>query len=110
MPANQVAGAIISVRPTITLDFSHPPQPPPPPPPIGGLPTVGESIRLARCECKDCKALASSQETYAQLKFSDYREIMPARQTELSEHQYSILPSHMFAFVLNDRAYGRLYW
>ncbi|KAG9200065.1 hypothetical protein G6514_007662 [Epicoccum nigrum] len=110
MPAHQVPGSVIPVRPTFSNPFGlhHPPPPPPPPPPVGGVPTVGGSVRLARCECKDCKALASSQETYARLKFSEYREIIPVRQTELSEHQYSILPSHMFAFILNDRAYDLL--
>jgi hypothetical protein len=85
-------------------------SPPPPPPPLEGVPTAENSIRLAPCECSDCKVLACSQETYARLMFSEYRKFIPARQTELSEHQYSLLPSDMFAFILNDRAYGGYYW
>ena len=112
MPEYQVAGAILPVRPAFSLP--HPPSPSPsqipPLPPVEGLPTAENPIRLARCECNDCKVLASSQESYARLTFSDYREIIPARQTDLSEHQYSLLPSHMFAFILNDRAYGGSYW
>lgn len=86
--------------------FDLPPLPPPPPPP-GSLTNIGESLRVARCECKDCQNLAASQETYLRLNFSNYREIHPTKESELTDHQYSILPSHMFAFMLNDRNYGK---
>ena len=52
-----------------------------------------------------CKANAAPQSL--RLKFSDYSEIDPRGSMALDDHQCSILPSHMFAFILNDRAYGK---
>ena len=83
---------------------------PTPPPPFGSISNahiIGQSIRVARCECKECKTAAVSQELYLRLKFSEYSEIDPVKVTELTEHQYLLLPSHMFAFILKDRAYGK---
>lgn len=80
---------------------------PPPPPSLRTL-FIGESLRVARCECKECGAHTSSQVTYLRLPFHDYNEVNPAKVRGLNDHQYSILPSHMFAFVLNDREYGEL--
>jgi SpoVK/Ycf46/Vps4 family AAA+-type ATPase len=37
--------------------------------------------------------------------FSDYDDIKPKEKKELSEHQYMLLASHMFAFILKDRDY-----
>lgn len=104
MPENSVPDVPIPIRSTFPSAFA--PPPPPPPPPGQLITVVGESIRVARCECKDCQAHAASQETYLRLKFSDYREIDPTQEAGLTEHQYSIFPSHMFGFVLNDRTYG----
>jgi hypothetical protein len=39
--------------------------------------------------------------------FSDYDDIKPKEKKELSEHQYMLLASHMFAFILKDRDYGK---
>ncbi|KAH7396153.1 hypothetical protein BKA66DRAFT_566658 [Pyrenochaeta sp. MPI-SDFR-AT-0127] len=72
---------------------------PPPPPP------TEVSIRVPRCECKDCKLASISQEIYTQVKFSDYTYINPKEKAALSWHQYLLMPSHMFAFVLKDRTY-----
>lgn len=85
---------------------------PPPPPPPGFLNSdtsviIGQSIRVARCECNECKTTAVSQELYPKIKFSEYNEIDPTKVTGLTEHQCSLLPSHMFAFILKDRAYGK---
>ena len=109
MPTSRGFNTAIPVRMPPPSRFGGPPPPPPPPPPpdAHGSPIVGESLRVASCECKDCQDHASSKETYLQLKFNDYKEIDPAAEAELTEHQYSIMPSHMFAFVLNDRAYGQ---
>lgn len=71
-----------------------------------GTLSIGESLRVARCECKDCGAHTAPQVTYFRLPFSGYNEINPAKVDRLNDHQYSLLPSHMFAFVLNDREYG----
>ncbi|XPT04388.1 hypothetical protein M3J09_013467 [Ascochyta lentis] len=90
--------------PQFNNSFGRLPPPPPPPP----IPIIGASIRVARCECNDCRAAAASQKIYPRLKFSEYSNIDPTKESRLTEHQYSILPSHMFAFVLNDRSYDLL--
>ncbi|KAJ8105713.1 hypothetical protein ONZ43_g7315 [Nemania bipapillata] len=67
---------------------------PPPPPPRRPLDpyqthedtTIGQRARAPRCEC------------------SKY----PNETTELSEHQYMLCMSHMFAFILKDRIYDIL--
>lgn len=105
MPTSKASDSAIPARMPSSSPFGFPPPPPPPPP--QGPPIVGESLRVASCECKDCQEQASSKETYLQLKFNAYKEIDPRKDEELTEHQYSIMPSHMFAFVLNDRAYGQ---
>jgi len=61
---------------------------------------------VPRCECNDCKAELQSQEVYVREKFSGYHAIVPSEQLELSEHQYMLMSSHMYAFVLKDRRYG----
>ncbi|KAF3039787.1 hypothetical protein E8E12_009103 [Didymella heteroderae] len=106
MPTRKASDTAVPVRMPTSSPFGLPP--PPPPPPSKGSPIVGESLRVASCECKDCQKQASSKETYLRLKFSDYKEIDPTKEPELTEHQYSIMPSHMFAFILNDRAYDLL--
>jgi hypothetical protein len=40
-------------------------------------------------------------------KFSDWDEIDPEKVEELSDHQYMLLASHMYAFILQDRDYGK---
>ena len=69
---------------------------------------IGGNIRMARCECKQCNTATTSHESYPPTKFSDYQQIDPAKTEELTEHQYLLLPSHMYAFILKDRSYGRL--
>jgi hypothetical protein len=61
---------------------------------------IRESIRVPRCECKDCTAAVDIRDTYALEKFSGYHAIQPNGSTETTEHQ------HMFAFVLKERTYG----
>ncbi|KAH8708362.1 P-loop containing nucleoside triphosphate hydrolase protein [Phaeosphaeriaceae sp. PMI808] len=101
-----------------------PPPPPPPPPPssssspdssglIDVIPqydafTIQESLRVPRCECKECKPTFEPLEVYAKHKFTDYADINPKRVETLSEHQYLILSSHMYAFILKDRVYDLL--
>ena len=54
----------------------------------------------------DCKSSIDAQEIYGKEKFSDYYAIIPHRQAQLSEHQYMLMASHMYAFILKDRTYG----
>ncbi|CAN9133747.1 unnamed protein product [Alternaria alternata] len=47
-------------------------------------------------------------ETYDKKPFSDYLDIVPSDIEALEPQQYKIMASHMFAFVLKDRAYDLL--
>ncbi|KAF1930614.1 uncharacterized protein M421DRAFT_91106 [Didymella exigua CBS 183.55] len=67
----------------------------------------GTSIRLAQCECQECKDAATTEEVHT-MHFSDYRRLDPERLGELTPHQYMLMTSHMFAFVLRDRVYDLL--
>ena len=69
---------------------------------------IGVNIRMARCECKQCNTATTSHASYSPTKFSDYQRIDPTKMQELTEHQYLLLPSHTYAFILEDRSYGRL--
>jgi hypothetical protein len=68
--------------------------------------TIRQFIRVPRCECKECTAAKGPQEVYAKEKFSDYHKILPNSGAEFTSHQYLIMASHMFAFMLKDRIYG----
>lgn len=48
-----------------------------------------------------------SQEVYAKKPFSDYYDIVPSETTELRRLHYKIMASHMYAFMLKDRTYGK---
>lgn len=65
----------------------------------------GISIRLARCECEECKEAPTVEDVHTML-FSDYRIIDPEHLDGLTNHQYMLMTSHMFAFILKDRTYG----
>lgn len=68
---------------------------------------VGEQLRAPQCECITCNDSAIMGQTHEEMKFSDYEGIDPAKQEELSDHQYMLLASHMYAFILQDREYGK---
>lgn len=73
---------------------------------LGGEPTnIGERARAPRCECSKCANVGT--EKYVLSTFSDYDDIDPKKISELSEHQYMLCMSHMFGFILKDRAYGK---
>lgn len=67
---------------------------------------IGKSMRAPRCECNECRFKTASEGTYGEERFRDYDRIDPALTDELTEHQYLLLPSHMFAFMLKDRTHG----
>jgi hypothetical protein len=68
---------------------------------------IRQSIRVPRCECKDCRDEIDLQEIYAKEKFGDYHAIIPGAEPELPWHQCMLMSSHMFAFILKDRTYGK---
>lgn len=73
-----------------------------------GHETIGESIRLARCECRECKESAVAHDVHT-MRFSDYHIIDPNEVEigDMTPHKYLLMTSHMFAFNLQDRAYGK---
>jgi hypothetical protein len=90
--------------------------PPPPVPPSryrgGSYPGVGTTggpgsrARVPRCECSQCKLVDSRKGTSISPTFSHYDSIDPGQVKGLSKHQALVCMSHMFGFVLKDRAYG----
>lgn len=61
--------------------------------------------RVARCECQECQGAAVVEDVHA-MPLSDYSNIDPRQSGELTSHQYMLMTSHMFAFILKDRKYG----
>ena len=66
----------------------------------------GSSMRVARCECQECREVAIVEDVHA-MPFNDYRNIDPRDTGMLTSHQYMLMSSHMFAFILKDRTYGK---
>ncbi|KAF2111085.1 hypothetical protein BDV96DRAFT_500065 [Lophiotrema nucula] len=69
---------------------------------------IRSAVRVPKCECKECASSTPDQEVYTPAKFSDWFQIDPKETEELTEHQYLMLGSHMWAFVLKDRQYDLL--
>jgi len=67
---------------------------------------IGEKARTPRCECSSCTNFDTVKENCISVTFDDYDAIDPKETENLSEHQYLLCMSHMFGFVLKDRAYG----
>jgi len=74
--------------------------------PVDHKSIIRQSVRVPRCECTDCNTKIGSQEIYAKEMFSEYYDILPGEGQELSENQYLLMASHMYAFMLKDRAHG----
>ncbi|KAF2729989.1 hypothetical protein EJ04DRAFT_446105 [Polyplosphaeria fusca] len=74
---------------------------------IGIMP--GDTIRAPQCECKECVQSSAGKEIYTPKKFSDYVSFFkPNEREKLTDHQYLILSSHMYSFILKDRTYDIL--
>ncbi|KAH7088211.1 hypothetical protein FB567DRAFT_333459 [Paraphoma chrysanthemicola] len=69
---------------------------------------IRESVRVPRCECKECTTAVESQETYEQDKFHDYYTMVPSENIHPTEHQYMLMAPRMYAFILKDRTYDLL--
>jgi len=67
---------------------------------------IGEKARTPRCECSSCTNFDTVKENCISVTFGDYDAIDPKETENLSEHQYLLCMSHMFGFILKDRAYG----
>jgi hypothetical protein len=71
---------------------------------------VGQNARIAQCLCHDCSSVSATfNRAHTHPTYSDYDHIDPfaADRKELTEHQYLLCASHMFGFILKDRAYGK---
>lgn len=66
----------------------------------------GSAIRLARCECQECHGFTEVSEEAHTMPFKDYHRIDSKQVDNLTSHQYMLMTSHMFAFILKDRKYG----
>lgn len=67
---------------------------------------IGDRARAPCCKCSKCRDIDTAAQKYISATFSDYDNIYPKDVSGLSEHQYMIFLSHMFGFILKDRAYG----
>ena len=67
---------------------------------------LGEDLRAPQCECLQCAQSRFLSQVQEVTKFSDYDDIKPKEKEELSDHQYMLFSSHMYAFMLQDRTYG----
>ena len=67
---------------------------------------IGKNARGPRCECTQCASSEGMKAKYARVTFSGYDDIKPKETAELLDHQYLLLTSHMFGFILKDRSYG----
>jgi hypothetical protein len=66
----------------------------------------GSLMRIAHCECQECQDTSVVEDVNA-MPFGDYRYIDPKQTEALTDHQYMLMSSHVFAFILKDRLYGR---
>ncbi|KAI0975374.1 hypothetical protein F4678DRAFT_420118 [Xylaria arbuscula] len=69
---------------------------------------IGERARAPCCKCNKCRDIDTAAQKYIPATFSDYDSIDPKGVGELSEHQYMLCLSHMYGFILKDRAYDIL--
>lgn len=68
---------------------------------------LGVHIRLPGCTCAVCVAAGSvSAATYPQLTFDDYDNIDLNLNENLTDHQYFLCFSHVYAYCLQDRFWG----
>ena len=136
-PETRLNEVPVPMPPPAALPPPPPPSMPPPPPPTGtrappqpamrpqqhdilcvseGCRTcinlrgpIPERSRAPRCECTECEDLDGMKEKYCNTMFSDYYDINPTETKELSEHQYLLCDSHLFAFILKDRTHGKIF-
>ena len=69
---------------------------------------IKASICVASCECHQCEELRTSQGSHDKERFGDYHTIQPKSPDLISDHQYMLMASHVYAFMLKERTYGML--
>jgi hypothetical protein len=67
---------------------------------------LGQRTRKAQCPCKSCEAKSPRQQIVQSRIFDDYDKIDLSSQESLTDHQYLLCWSHVYGYVLKDRAWG----
>lgn len=67
---------------------------------------LGEYSRILRCSCQSCEVKYAGLSHVERRPFDDYDNIDLRSKKTLTEHQYLLCWSHVFGFVLKDRAWG----
>jgi hypothetical protein len=68
---------------------------------------IGSRSRIPGCQCDKCQEYNLEHQKYMTLTFSNYDKTDPTRAQDFSDHQYFICHSHLYAFILKDREYGK---
>jgi len=63
---------------------------------------------VASCECHPCADSSTSQGSHGKNRFHDYFWIHAKSSGEISAHQYMLMGSHVYAFMLKERTYGKV--
>lgn len=98
-------GEFVNTAWNMTHQDSQKPQTPYLPPPIPQT-SLGANLRVPQCECPQCAKSRAVDGIYTITRFSDYDGLDPKETDSLTEHQCYLLTSHMYGFILKDRAYG----
>ncbi|KAL3465911.1 hypothetical protein BJX64DRAFT_252150 [Aspergillus heterothallicus] len=69
---------------------------------------LGERTRVPSCPCESCHAKETQEHSIQRRKFDDYDDIDLNASTSLTDHQYMLCWSHVYAFVLKDRVWDLL--
>ncbi|KAF1958093.1 P-loop containing nucleoside triphosphate hydrolase protein [Byssothecium circinans] len=63
------------------------------------------AARAVLCACDEGKNKSTNDAVYQPVKFSGYDNLDPKEHEGLTQHQYLLMSSHMYAFILKDRTY-----
>lgn len=70
--------------------------------------TLGQHTRVPACSCPICANISrGSEKLYRRVIFDDYDEISLDLEQGLTEHQYLLCFSHVYAYALQDRVWGQ---
>ena len=72
--------------------------------------SLGQNTRAPACPCSICStSKAGSGTLYRRVIFDDYDEISLDSES-LTDHQYFLCFSHIYAYALQDRLWGQPYY
>ncbi|KAJ5553329.1 ATPase AAA-type core [Penicillium frequentans] len=69
---------------------------------------LGERTRKAKCPCETCEADSANKNNVQRRAFDDYDKINLNSPGVLTDQQYVLCWSHVYGYVLNDRAWDIL--